>query len=83
MRRKRTVGILTITLLLCSASFAFASFTIWSLPEPVRLPRPFSYLEFNPSGKPEMREILRRPIQTAASRYFSEYKTWRHIQASA
>jgi len=84
MWRKKVVGVLTIALLLCSVSVAFASLAIWPLPDlRARLPEPSNHLGFNPMGEPETREILRGPAPTAGSMYFLEYKTWRQIQTSA
>ncbi len=92
MWRKKVVGVLAIAFLLCSASFAFAfpygtphgALAIWSLSDlRARLPEPSNHLGFNPMGESETREILRGPAQTAGSRYFLEYKTWRQIQTSA
>ena len=83
MRREKKVWLFTIVLLLYSASLAFASIAIFSLPEmPPPLPRFSSRL----TSQHVITEVVTPPrneLKSAGSRYLLEYKTWRHIQASA
>ena len=82
MRRKSKVGLLTSAVLLSSASFAFASLAILSLPElPTRLQLPSDQL-LKPVVEPSL-EMPHAGTKKIGPTYFSDYKAWRHIQASA
>ncbi len=83
MRQEKKVWIFTIALLLCSASFAFASIAILSLPE---LTTPLPHFSNHLVSHRVITGAVVTPqseVKAAGSRYFLEYKTWRHIQASA
>ncbi len=83
MRRKKRVGVFVVTFLLCSASFAFASIAILSLPELITpLPHFSNHLVSHRVIK-RAAVTPRSEVTATGSRYFLEYKTWRHIQASA
>ena len=79
MQRKSKVGIFAVVILLSSASLAFASLAIFTLPQlPTLLPQPSNVLYLAPK-----KLSYQQSHKTMGSRYFLEYKTWRSIQASA
>ena len=83
MRRRKKVGLLASAVLLCSASLAFASPSIYRLSQlslPLAHPNASDlYIELDPA----LERMLTDRNRSTNTRFGLEYKAWRTIQASA